>query len=214
MKNNILISIIFAGLLFSCSKSSNKPQQSSNNTSVTISGAAYTTVIIGTQTWTSVNYNGPGGVNYNNGANNATYGKLYTWTEAKAISLPAGWRLPTESDFNNLMIAIGAQNLGNGSYLSSGTEPLQLMSKSGWTTTNGTNALGFNAKPAGYYDQVSAENQQFNNEGNGALFLSSTPYMTNGTSPLSFIVGAGNAALTDLVLLQTDAASIRFVKDN
>ena len=214
MKNNILIGLIFAGMLFACSKSSNKPQQSSNTTTVTINGTAYNTVIIGTQTWTSVNYNGPGGVNYNNGANNATYGKLYTWAEAQAISLPAGWRLPTANDFNNLMIAIGAQNLGNGNYLPSGTEPLQLMSNSGWSTTNGTNTLGFSAEPAGFYDQVSSNNQQFNSEGNGALFLSATPYMSHGPSPLSFAVGAGNAALTDLVLLQTDAASVRFVKDN
>lgn len=213
MRVNILSISIVAALFFSCSKGSNKPQQSQGAT-ITINGTAYPTVVIGTQTWTSLNYNGPGGVNYDNGANNPAYGKLYTWTEAQAISLPTGWRLPTESDFNNLMIAIGAQNLGNGSYLSSGTEPLQLMSKTGWSTTNGTNTLGFNAEPAGYYNQVTSGNQQFSNEGSAALFLSATPLMPHTLAPFSFIIGSGNAQLTDLVILSTDAASVRFVKDN
>jgi uncharacterized protein (TIGR02145 family) len=53
-------------------------------------------------------YNGPGGVNYNNDAtNNAADGKLYTVAEAKAISLPAGWRLPAGNDFASLLNVIG-----------------------------------------------------------------------------------------------------------
>jgi uncharacterized protein (TIGR02145 family) len=213
MKNKIVIILALTGIFFSCSKSSNKPQTSNTN-SVTINGADYATVVIGTQTWTAVNYNGTGGVNYNNGANNAVYGKLYTLAEAKAISLPAGWRLPTETDFNNLIIAAGATDPGSGAYPLSGNDVPKLMSKSGWTITNGTDSLGFNAQPAGFYNQVTLSNQQFNSQGSAALFLSATTYFTNSVFNFSFEVSAGNAGLTDLVLLETDAASIRFVKDN
>ncbi|HEY8929091.1 MAG TPA: FISUMP domain-containing protein [Mucilaginibacter sp.] len=97
----------FAIITFvSCSK---KSDTRPNDNSVTINGTNYSVVAIGGQTWTSVNYNGEGGINYNNGSiNNAADGKLYTIAEAQAIKLPKGWRLPTRDDFNKLLVSIGA----------------------------------------------------------------------------------------------------------
>jgi len=86
---------LFCLLFFTCSKNNDNTQISiSCKNSVSINGDSYKTVVIGTQTWTAVNYNVPGGENYNNGATNNTYGKLYTEAEASAIVLPAGRRLP------------------------------------------------------------------------------------------------------------------------
>ena len=215
MKKLLYLAIITSAALGGCSKgSSNHPHAPTSIATVSINGTLYNTVIIGSQTWTAVNYNGTGGANYNNGANNITYGKLYTWAEAKAILLPAGWRLPLRTDFDNLMIAIGETPINGGNYMVSGNEPLQIMSTKNWSSTNGTNQLGFAAEPAGLFNQVTSNNQQFTGLGTTALFISATSYYPNGSAPFTFVVGPVTAQLTNLVVLPTDRASVRFVKDN
>ena len=135
MKKLLILTLVASATLFSCSKSSTSKPQTANT--VTINGTAYNTVTIGTQTWTTVNYNGDGGVNYNNSSTNvAANGKLYTLTEAKAITLPTGWALPTQDDYTTLLATSSA---------------FGLMSKSSWTTGGGTDVSGFNALPVGYY---------------------------------------------------------------
>jgi len=68
MKKLLILTLVASATLFSCSKSSNTKPTTANT--VTINGTAYNTVTIGTQTWTAVNYNGAGGVNYNNSTTN------------------------------------------------------------------------------------------------------------------------------------------------
>ncbi|OKS85673.1 FISUMP domain-containing protein [Mucilaginibacter polytrichastri] len=139
--------------LFSCSKggSNDATPTTPTPTSVTISGTDYPIVKIGTKTWTSSNYNGDGGVNYAfSTTNNATYGKLYTMAEAKAISLPTGWRLPTRQDFIDLLKAAGTTSTNSdGDITIDGTASTKLRSVTVWTYINGTNTLGFNAYPVG-----------------------------------------------------------------
>jgi len=145
-------SIFFICLvLFGCSKGSNNPANNQAPNTVSIGGSTYGTVVIGTQTWTTTNYNGAGGLNYNNGANNPTYGKLYTEAEAQAIVAPSGWRLATKTDFQNLFLAIGANVLGNGGFVLPAASEFKLMSTTDWTAQNGTNDLKFNAEPAGCF---------------------------------------------------------------
>ncbi len=212
MKKLLFLVLLAASLFTACSKqNNNQPKQPANT--VTINGTIYSTVVIGSQTWTSVNYNGAGGENYNNGANNPVYGKLYTLAEAQSIVLPSGWRLPTLNDFNNLLAAIGDPNT-NGAYLPGGGDLLALMSKTNWTTTNGNDSLGYNAEPAGLYSQVKANDQEFYGLGNIAVYISGTPIYANSLGNYCFIAGSGNAQITDLVLLATDRGSVRFVKDN
>jgi len=104
-----IITVIFTA----CSKKSNVVAPTNM---VYINGNDYSTVVIGNQTWTSVNYNGAGGVNYNNQAtNNPADGKLYTLAEVNAIPLTGNWRLPTEDDYNNLLSSIGVPEPAKGS---------------------------------------------------------------------------------------------------
>jgi len=125
MKKLLFLAFVIGTTLSSCSKKSNpKP----TNT-VTINGASYATVSIGTQTWTSVNYNGPGGT-INTSLNEAIYGKYYTIAEMQAISLPTGWRVPTEADFVTLL-----KSQGNVTQQSDGTIELASLGIKGFKGT-------------------------------------------------------------------------------
>jgi len=68
--------------------------------SVTINGTTYSTVVIGNQTWTTENYTSADTVSFNGT-------KFYTYAQAMSMSLPTGWRIPTQTDFNNLMKIAG-----------------------------------------------------------------------------------------------------------
>jgi uncharacterized protein (TIGR02145 family) len=214
MKRILYAALTFITFFTACSKKNDaNPDSNTSSNTVTISGTKYSTVVIGDQTWTSVNYNGPGGVDYNSSPNNSTYGKLYTFAEAKGIALPAGWRLPTKDDFNNFPPLVGGVLLNGGVYLVTGNGPLKLMSKTGWTSMNGTNDLGFNAFPAGFYNEDKPE--QFSELGVSAVFISSTLSVEGGTNPDAFVIGPTVAQLTDgIFLYPEDRASVRFVKDN
>jgi hypothetical protein len=106
MKKVFTLVIIATVVLLSCSKKNNDPiplNLKSADSTVTIGGDVYPVVKIGTQTWTSVNYRGPGGI-FNTGymdTYNVQHGKLYTPQEANQIILPAKWRLPTYDDYLN-----------------------------------------------------------------------------------------------------------------
>ena len=106
---------------------------------------------------------------YDNKADNCTkYGRLYTWAAAMDSAgtwstngkgcgygstcsptgtvrgiCPEGWHLPTQSEWNTLLIAVGGQS----------TAGLKLKSTSGWSSDgNGVDAYGFSALLAGYRD--------------------------------------------------------------
>ena len=67
------------------------------------------------------------------------YGRLYTWNAAQK-ACPAGFRLPTNADFESLWTAAGADF--NAGYL--------LKADYGWSgETNGNDTLKFSAMPAG-----------------------------------------------------------------
>jgi uncharacterized protein (TIGR02145 family) len=74
-------------------------------------GQVYPTVFLNNQTWLASNYNfnsGAGCVAYGNVNGNRTqYGLLYTEAVA-AANTPPGWRIPTQTDWNNLITALGA----------------------------------------------------------------------------------------------------------
>ncbi|HEY4198653.1 MAG TPA: FISUMP domain-containing protein [Mucilaginibacter sp.] len=207
MKKVCLVFITILALA-SCSK---KSDPGPNSNYVTINGTNYSIVVIGGQTWTSVNYNGDGGVNYNNGANDPLNGKLYTIAEARAVKLPNGWRLPTPADFNKLLVAIGAiyQNQLTGNYYISGDLTLKLMSKTGWTGTEGTNQSGFNARPVGIY--FGNPDVPFSPSGLFTDFVVDAP-STNGF--ISFKVSASDAELEYDIYDATARQPVRFVKDN
>lgn len=115
---------------------------------VHVGGRDYTTRTIGKHTWTTINYAGPGGVPYRSGNEKPEYGRYYTLEEARAISLPAGWRLPTIQDYTALAESQGVVFTKN---RATGQEAIKKMtSTANWRTVRGTNASGFDAHPAGY----------------------------------------------------------------
>jgi uncharacterized protein (TIGR02145 family) len=163
IKGQIFLSVSLL-LLIACKKDNNR------TSSIIINGTKYSTVKIGKKIWTSINYNGPGGQDYNGETNNTGYGKLYSLVEAKAIAanLPDGWRLPTLDDYNDLLLQVGPTTKR---YINTQSlkpeDSYKLMSKEGWTYTIGNDSIGFNAYPAGARGGTS--------KGTYAFFWTSTP---------------------------------------
>ena len=179
---------------------------------VTIMGTTYPVVKIGSQSWTAINYSGPGGI-YNTGSGELSTlnGKLYTPQEAHQIVLPAGWRIPTYNDYLTLLITRGAIKNDDGSYSAGLVVAHSLMSATGWAEGGGNNYSYFNALPTGFYHL-----QAFVGSGNGASFLHST---TVGAEPdQGFMIGPGidgqPMIFLGIYLVDGDACSLRFVKDN
>ena len=140
-------------------------------------------VKIGTLTWTKQNLNVKTEDSWcyeNDSASCAKYGRLYTYDAAKSVCLGMGgkWRLPTNSDWDNLMKAAGgvrkADEYGNVAYNNAGKK---LKSKGGWNSYdgksgNGTDDYGFEALPGGY----SSSANNFVNAGYNAFWWSATAY--------------------------------------
>ena len=90
------------------------------------------------------------------------YGRLYTWYAAVQGVCPDGWHVPTQSEWETLIDAVGGQdNAGK-----------VLKSQTGWYSNgSGTDAYGFSALPAGLrYDNTGF----FEQTGSRAYFWSAT----------------------------------------
>ena len=118
-------------------------------------GKSYRTVKIGGQTWMAENLNyqttGNSRCFRNDTSNCAKYGRMYNWNDAVS-ACPAGWRLPTITDWNNLVSLVGIIDGEN-------TVGTKLKSKTGWSgyegipaagVPAGTDDFGFSALPGGF----------------------------------------------------------------
>jgi len=216
MKKYLLSAFLVTAALTSCNKNYNTPTPTSGkigtDTTVTIGGEVYPIIQIGSQSWTAVNYRGPGGrFNTGTGQQNLMQGKLYTPLEATQISIPTGWRIPTYGDILTLLITRGATKNSDGTYSSGLPVAHSLMSTSGWSEGGGNNYSKFNALSTGFYHLG-----VFYGSGNGASFLHS---LVAGSAPdQGFMIGPGPNGqpliFFGLGLDDSDACSIRFVKDN
>lgn len=121
--------------------------------SVTIGGASYTTITLGSLTWTATNYAGAGGIAYDALNSKPEYGRYYTKAEVDAIELPEGWRIPTEEDYRALAGHVGITTIPT--TLTDTEKVKMLTSKEHWNNAVGTNTSGFNAYPTGYSFQNS-----------------------------------------------------------
>ena len=129
-------------------------------------------------------------------ANCAKYGRLYTWAAAvgrdedecgiyHACNLgegdirgacPKGWHLPSQSEWEALIVAVDGSIT---EYTSSNTAGTKLKSQTGWKINgNGTDAFGFSALPAGFSDDLG----YYYSDGYDAYFWSSTEYYSNCAS--------------------------------
>ena len=115
-------------------------------------GEVYKTVVIGNKTWMAENlrYYAYGSmINPDNPSK--SYGRLYELFASQA-SCPEGWHLPTEKEWDDLEILHGMPDTFRGVGGWRGEHAVHLKSTSGWDRDgNGTDSLGFNALPAGYY---------------------------------------------------------------
>ncbi len=131
-------------------------------------GQKYDTVHIGNQVWfaENLNYNTEDSYVYNNNASNAElYGRLYLW-EAAVNACPEGWRLPSKTDWEELISYLDAdpQNINPGS---------AIRKKTGWykDSNNITNSTGFSALPGGIFSKTL---DIYNNVGHYAYWWTST----------------------------------------
>jgi len=106
---------------------------------LTHGGQTYRTVIIGGKRWMAENLNYQTGKSWcygNNPDNCKKYGRLYDWNTAMSVC-PAGWRLPTRQDWNDLVVASGGNRAGT-------------RLKAGRPDWDGMDDFGFSALPGGY----------------------------------------------------------------
>jgi len=165
----LLLSIL---LFLSCSKEDN----TDSNILIDTEGNHYKTIRIGDQTWMAENlkttkYNDNTAIE--KGTNNWSstegryqwastadlnnvipetlphdyYGIIYNFASVQTGKLaPKGWRIPTKSDWNQLIAYLKNNGFEN-------REGHALKSKSGWSSNgSGTDSFNFNALPAGYVD--------------------------------------------------------------
>ncbi len=119
-------------------------------------GKVYKTIQIGKQIWMAENLAWDTGDSsswaYDNDPENIpAHGRLYTWKAAES-ACPGGWHLPTNGDWDSLLVFMGmtpaqVQNIG---YVNT-VVAKKLKSVRGWyKKQNGTDAVGFDALPGGY----------------------------------------------------------------
>ncbi len=105
-------------------------------------GQRYRTVLIGNQTWMAqdLNYKSEEGSWCYENRDDCSH-RLYNW-KAATESCPAGWHLPSEEEWLNLIEQVGGDQVA-------GTK---LKDRKGWreSETEGDNSSGFSARPGGY----------------------------------------------------------------
>ncbi len=118
----------------------------------------YKTVQIGTQNWMqeNLNFEKTGAAPYANDAANATtYGLLYT-AGAAQTACPAGWHLPSDTEWKTLEMAVGmSQEQANFTGSTRGTDEGGKLKETGTThwkdpNTGATNTSEFSVLGAGY----------------------------------------------------------------
>ncbi|HIB76072.1 MAG TPA: hypothetical protein EYO58_00355 [Flavobacteriales bacterium] len=136
----------------------------------------------------NLRYNAAG--SWLNSANpSTTYGRHYDWATlmngASTSSAnpsgvqgicPSGWHVPSDSEWNELEMALGMSAADTANTGGRGTDHgTKMKSTTGWNSSNGTNTSGFNVFPAGGYYSGS-----FYTLGGYAYFWSSKEYSGTG----------------------------------
>ena len=143
-------------------------------------GKTYRTVKIGTQTWMAENLNFETERSrcYYTDSNCTRYGRFYDWYDALEVC-PAGWRTPSDKDWDSLALAAGGQRENDYNWEVAGNK---LKSTTGWACVgldyggklvfgNGTDEFGFSALPGGWRGVG-----KFGNAGDYGYWWSATEY--------------------------------------
>ena len=183
-------------------------------------GHEYKWVKIGNQIWMAENLAYKtvlGSYAYGNDETKAaTYGRLYTW-EAAGGAAPEGWRLPSNTDWQELIAYLNANGYG----CESTSSIARALAAPGWLSfpTPGApgyplctaNTSGFSALPAGYLNT----DQNSVHQGSMTYWWSSNkadnPYLTLG---YAYWLTYGSALLNQQTMVSGNGFSIRCVKNS
>jgi uncharacterized protein (TIGR02145 family) len=154
MKPQTTVILILVILPYLCAIAQTGDSNSTGTFTDPRNGQVYRTVKIGNLTWMAENLNFQTGNSscYDNDESNCQkYGRLYDWNTAMS-ACPAGWRLPTDNDWDDLVQLAGGWVVAG----------IKLKSAGGWGTCDagrpcgdGTDIFGFSALPGGYRDSGS-----------------------------------------------------------
>ena len=100
---------------------------------------------------------------YNDATSNGVlFGALYTFNAATANITPTGWRLPSQAEFNEMVVYLGGNTIAGGKLKTTGTNY--------WTTPNNgaTNETGYNALATSYRTKTG-----FSQSGSAAAYWTS-----------------------------------------
>ncbi|MDR2580526.1 MAG: TonB family protein [Fibromonadaceae bacterium] len=173
-------------------------------------GKSYKTVKIGEQTWMAENlaFNASGSKCYKNDESNCEkYGRLYDWNTARNVC-PMNWRLPTNTDWQELVLAL------DGSMTVAG---VNLKARSGWNDDgNGADTYGFSALPGGYALPALSELgtlDRFSNAGSSSRWWSATKGNIRQLNTYLQLTSADNNFEYKLDITESLLLSVRCVKE-
>jgi uncharacterized protein (TIGR02145 family) len=133
-------------------------------------------------------------------SSNNGLGRIYNYYAASDPRglIPAGWHIPSQSEWNELLNTLGgAEKAGK-----------QLKSKSGWNDdNNGSDKSGFNARPAGSFGY----NGIFDQVGSSAIWWSSTT--PNNESVITFSLSSMDNEFEKYKTHKGNGCSIRCIRD-
>lgn len=164
----------------------------------------YSIIKIGNQTWMAENLRYNIESSWLNPINpSIEYGRLYNWNTVMKAA-PKGWHLPSDSEWNEMEMALGMPAVDTANTNWRGTDHgTKMKSTTGW---NGTNTSDFNVFPAGYYNSGS-----FGYLGDLMIFWSSTE--NSGGSAWGRGLRVGYATVYGCNYNKTYGYSCRCVKD-
>jgi len=128
------------------------------------------------------------------------YGRLYNWhaIDDPRRLCPSGWHVPDDAEWQVLIDGIGAQG------------GLQLKASSGWTAgPNGTDAHGFDGRPAGYRGASGS----YANLGSLATWWSATPNDNGGDAHVKSLIDNSDEVYQQQGISRQQGRSIRCLKN-
>jgi uncharacterized protein (TIGR02145 family) len=144
--------------------------------------------------------------------NGATYGRLYTWyaaTDARNIC-PTGWHLPTEGEFEIMVIYLGGPNI-TGSTTNAAGGKMKETGTLHWNNPNAdaTNSSGFSAVGSGARNSTN-----FYDIGRQAYYWTSTPTeFSEDYNANAFDLTATSTYIQDQSWGKERGYSVRCIKD-
>ncbi len=186
---------------------------------------SYNTVLIGTQCWMAENLNVGTMINsslnqldngtiekfcYDNDSSNCnTYGGLYQWNEMMQYVTsnstqgicPDGWHLPSNAEWNELVLFLGGMNIAGGKMKEQGATH--------WNppNTGADNTSGFSGLPGGYR----AKNGSFFSSGYTGFFWTSNE--SNTERARGKFLHYNNTEISDDTSKKLNSFSVRCIKD-